>query len=408
MAPFITFFEAGATPGQITNALNTLSNAGGIVLQAWGDSVLIADGSVGVQAALRGMAGIAAVNVGTLLDPDLLGLDLDALGMALAWNVGQSPFYRAAVDSFLAVIENAQVGMASFLPPGGCNTGRNDPVDLLSLGVGAASVPSRLGFAPEGRASVTLMHPERRAMVGTIGIAVLHIDGPDGTAAAVTPTELATANFALSDGLMQLMNRAPASARLVFTPKFHHVKLTVPPSSVPAPVNPAKPTPAEYEAAEKVWRDPALTALGMPIGRAGFRQLVASSRFLFDIDWGFVFVITKYPAAWQAYAPDYRDVVVSYSMVESSLGIGELPFVCAHEIGHTVGALDEYNCSGFSKSGFNGFPNLNCVDTNPLAQPCLMIGHTFDLCPHTIGHFGWGDVDFDGLLDPFDPDFIPL
>ena len=255
MTPFITLFEAGATPGQITNALNTLSNAGGRVLQAWGDSVLIADGSAGAQAALQDMAGVVAVDAGTLFEPEFLDLDLDALGMALAWNVGQSPFYLAAVDSFLAIFENAQVGMASFLPPGGCNTGRNDSVDPVGLGVGAASVPSRLGFMPAGRTSVTLRHPERRAMVGTIGIAVLHIDGPDGTAAAMTPTELATANFALSDGLMQLMNRAPASAHLVFTPKFHHVKLAVPPSSVPAPTNPTKPTLAEYEAAEKVWRD---------------------------------------------------------------------------------------------------------------------------------------------------------
>ena len=30
------------------------------------------------------------------------------------------------------------------------------------------------------------------------------------------------------------------------------------------------------------------------------------------------------------------------------------------------------------------------------------------VCAATIGHFGWGDQDFDGVLDPFDPQFVSL
>jgi hypothetical protein len=186
-----------------------------------------------------------------------------------------------------------------------------------------------------------------------------------------------------------------------------HVVQTVDPSTIPAPADPARLTPAEYDNIERRWRDPALNKLSCGTGRAGFRDLVRQTEFLFDTDWRFVLLLTKYRAAFQGYAPEYRDVIISYAMQPNIL---LLPAILAHEIGHTVRACDEYGprCSILQLCGFNHTPNANCEVSNLATADCLMKNNAASVCFATRGHFGWGDQDLDGVLDPFDPDFISL
>jgi hypothetical protein len=216
----------------------------------------------------------------------------------------------------------------------------------------------------------------------------------------------------LSDAFDGLQKTAPAAAHLVFSPAIQHVEINVNPANIPNPANANDPTAAEFEAMEAVWRDPALTKLGVPTGRAGFRTLVEKSNFLFKVDWGFVVMITKYRAAWPAYAPQHRDVIASFELVKNKIGLDKFAYTLAHEIGHTVEALDEYassNCSVTEKCGFSNFPNANCAVGNLLSVTCLMKSDpTFAVCPATVSHFGWGDQDLDGILDPFDPTFVPF
>jgi hypothetical protein len=67
----------------------------------------------------------------------------------------------------------------------------------------------------------------------------------------------------------------------------------------------------------------------MGTGPQGYRNLVNNSRFLFNVDWSFVFVLTKYRAAFPGYAPFFRDVVISYSMEAAAGLLDILPFIFA-------------------------------------------------------------------------------
>jgi hypothetical protein len=212
-------------------------------------------------------------------------------------------------------------------------------------------------------------------------------------------------------GFEQLLNACPANAHLVFSPAIHHVEIDLDPATVPKPKDPARPTLAEFESCEQLWRDKALLKLGVGTGHAGFRNLVNKSNFLFTPDWAFVLIVTKYPAALSAYAPDYRDVVISFDMFQKGLGLPLLPSAIAHEIGHTVGALDEYSpCSVLSKCGFSNFVNANCEVGNPLSTDCLMKNpqKSSSICMATRSHFGWADQNLNGILDPFDTGFVPF
>lgn len=403
MSIFLTLFDQGATDQNILDAADAISAAAGQVVQAWGDSALIAFGD---PDAARGQPGVAAVVDGPLGALNLLNLDLDTVDIALAWNIGQSPAWQAE----LATAGASGLTGETVMSPLGCSPG----IDIDAVNLPTLAVPGRLGFNGDRMAAGILQHPERRALVGTIGIAIVQIDGPDGTEAAFTGDDWFTALAGVSRGLSMLQDAAPSAAHLLFTLSFSHVKLTVPPGSVPRPADRKKPTSQEYNDAEAAFLFPALAKLGVAADRTGFRQLVANSRFLFSVDWGFVLVVTKYRSAFYAYAPDFRDVVLSYTMVREISSPAILPTAFAHEIGHTVGAKDEYadsNCSLLDPCGFSHTPNANCALNNPFSQPCIMRCDFLPttvavVCPATRLHFGWGDQNGDGVLDPFDPTFI--
>jgi hypothetical protein len=93
---------------------------------------------------------------------------------------------------------------------------------------------------------------------------------------------------------------------------------------------------------------------------------------------------------------------------ELQLRIGSLSFVVAHETGHTVGAKDEYaksECNALDLCGWSNTVNGNCEI--PFGNdPCIMDSGTFKPCNFTRKHFGWNDEDNDGVVDPYDEDYI--
>lgn len=398
MSRFLAVASQTATTSQLTNITDTLQTAGGVMQQAWGTSALITAGGPIVAAALSAQPGMAFLCQGFA---PVAGVNVNDVALALAagWNLMQTPPFDAAWAAFAASPAHEA------LPSDGCGGGEQPTAAPLLPADGLAGL---LGIPANNQIATSLVHRNRRALVNTIGVAILEIDGPPGSVASFQPQERVTAIAAVSRGIDILNNLAPSKAHLVFDVQIHRVQLAVDPATIPSAADPAWPTAAEYERIEKTWRDPALTALSCPTGRDGFRDLVQRSRFLFNTDWGFVLVLTKYRAAFAGYAPNYRDVVISYSMQPNVL---VLPSVVAHEIGHTVGAFDEYGpkCSILHQCGFNHGPNVNCEVGNQFASvDCLMKNNASTVCLATQGHFGWGDQDFDGVLDPFDPDFISL
>lgn len=275
--------------------------------------------------------------------------------------------------------------------------------------------------------------------VGNISVGIIIVDGKTGTEAAFTAGEKLNVAIEVSQGfdlLYRLKSKASmggTSVPLFFMTRTDVVKLDLDPALVPAP--PAKGTEANtsdhYERREKIWRDPALQALGLSSGETGvsqYRQKLmegsawAAAPSLPDL--AYVVFVTKYMAKWMAYArPSAGKITVCYPWVADktetnadgtggfrntgSKGWGEENFdrVFAHESCHIFGAPDEYkdsNCNGSVKAGHLKIENRNCAMTNPGSVPCLMKDSTESLCSDTPGHLGWVDRNGNGVLDVFE------
>lgn len=412
MSNFITILNPLVTGTQATSALLTLVNAGGRLLQAWGNSILIADGEQSAQNAVRSLGpfqGIALVTDGPIQNIDLLGLVPELKTVLEAWNLSLTPEYQAGLNQLLAL----NLPMDNYLAPGGCNYSSQfaGTLDRGFQALGGLFGPLPIPILPP-----PLRYPNRRALVGNIGVAVLMIDGKDGTEAAFSASEAMGALAAIKLGLQKLQEQAPAGARLIFHPFLWGAKLDIDPGSVPRPVDPKNPTRQEYQNAEAVWLNEAFKQLRLQAGIQvrdgldGLQDIVKNSRFMFNVDWGYTIVITKYRAGWPAYVSDSRDVFISYLMWEEhrvNLQVDPLPVVVAHETGHTVEAYDEYasNCNSLDLCGWSHTVNGNCY--NPFeGDPCIMNKGIFSPCTYTRRHFGWADHDNDGVVDPYDQDYV--
>jgi hypothetical protein len=362
---------------------------------SWGTSALMVDGDAAARDAIR------ALGVGVWNEPVAVKDVAEPFIRELltAWNIGLSPSYqgeRAAA---------AALDPASLLAPAGCTPGAID----ANLSLGDVATGGVLGGRTEHGFAPSVARRDRRALVGTIGVVVLQIDGPPGSVAAFSLDEWASVMISLANGFDILTTLAPRNAHLVFVADVRRAQLMLDPGAVPVPGNATDPAADDYARIEATWRDPALAQLGAHSGREGFRDLARSGRWLFDPDWVLIVVVTKYRAAWPGYAPDYRDVVISYSMERELGALGRMPEIFAHEMCHTVGAMDEYGkCSMLQKGGFANLANLNCQNGNIFSVSCLMRDLSRSACPPTGGQVGWCDFTANGVLDPFDTDFVPF
>ena len=220
----------------------------------------------------------------------------------------------------------------------------------------------------------------------------------------------------------------------MFVSRIDTVKLDLDPATVPAPTTHAthKTSHAEYERYESVWRDPALTALGCSTGNAGIADYVQK---LMSRSWptltgapdaAYAVFVTKYMANWMAYTDQSLSrMVMSYLWLvdqtpvnnadqtggfrnTGAMGWGEANFfrVFAHESGHVFGAPDEYaesNCTTTATAGHLHLANSNCEVSNSASVDCLMKRNTEAICSATPGHWGWADLNGNGVLDVLEP-----
>jgi len=154
--------------------------------------------------------------------------------------------------------------------------------------------------------------------------------------------------------------------------------------------------------AEDKWRDPALTALGFPVGSAGVAQLTDFFQGAVAAQFGYVAFFTKMPTAWFAYANSGWPKVVMRRTSGAFDSWTSLDSIFAHETGHIFGAPDEYassNCVCTSSHGrFFTEVNGNCDNCATTPVNCLMKNNTLtSLCAFTPPHIGW-----EAFLDTID------
>ena len=111
-------------------------------------------------------------------------------------------------------------------------------------------------------------------------------------------------------------------------------------------------------AAELVWLNPVMAAMGGSPGAQGARDYVIANKG--ENQWGFFMFFTKYPMPKGGYATGaYRKLGISRGEFFS-----DLEEVIAHETGHIFGGTDEYSTSGCSCEDLKGYffrePNGNC------------------------------------------------
>lgn len=242
-----------------------------------------------------------------------------------------------------------------------------------------------------GVSDVALAPPTIPALTGTIAVGVLTVDGP--AEAQFGASEHLDVTVGILHAFDILYRNAPRSARLVFLAEQRRTAVSVPPFVVPAPV-PNQTSFEQLENRERIWRDPALQALGLLPGFAGLdqyrNQLMARNWTAGPPEKAIVAVVTKYNTGWFAYAANGR-FVVQLPWATSQVGIDNVDRVMAHEACHLFGALDEYQpCNPLTASGPFGALNGNCL-VSPLLPhaACLMGGESDDMCPWTRAHVGW-------------------
>lgn len=251
-------------------------------------------------------------------------------------------------------------------------------------------------------------------LIGTTAVGLVVVDGP-GTAAFTASEKLRIAVEVANgfDILYRLSKHSPVNPHLLFLAETNYVTLTMDPTTVPAPSGDKSKTSAEISSIEPVWRDEALSKLGYSKGQAGieaYQQALLKKSWAVGVtpQWAYVVFFTKYNAGWLAYARNNLWLVMQYTYLTSTnpwgvtaAGGPNLDRVFAHETGHIFGAPDEYgSCTTGGAYGFLKVPNGNCEAGNPGSVACLMRGNTEDVCPSTLGHWGWVDANNDGKLDP--------
>jgi hypothetical protein len=277
----------------------------------------------------------------------------------------------------------------------------------------------------------------RDFMVGNIAVGVVIVDGKAGSEAEFTLAEKLTVAVEVSQAfdvlyrLKGVVTAGRTKVPLFFMAQIDTVKLDLDPASVPAP--PTKGSEAntsdQYEKREKVWRDPALQALGLSAGQTGVSQyvqkLMAKAWALATPDAAYVIFFTKYMAKWMAYADQSLGrVTMCYPWLADqtaanadgtggfrntgATGWGDtnIDRVVAHESSHIFGAPDEYassNCTVSANAGHLQIANSNCEVSNATSVDCLMKNNTAAMCPATPGHLGWVDRNNNGTLDVLEP-----
>jgi hypothetical protein len=250
-------------------------------------------------------------------------------------------------------------------------------------------------------------------LVGRVAVRAIVVNGPAGSAAKFSRSELAgidAINLRATVILSALAAAQPTPPRIRWALHTTVVPVAAPP--LPTATTPSL-DPALVGPRETPWRDAALQHLVGQTGAAGLLALRAAS--IGGADHCISVFWTRYECSFAAYSRDrLAMLVMCWPMIareRQGRGIQVAPRHLAHEICHLFGAPDEYSpCTvldsthqvdAFDGYGDLDFPNFNCESTNPSPADCLMRSNTELICPTTAVHLGWVDSNRDGILDVF-------
>jgi hypothetical protein len=258
-------------------------------------------------------------------------------------------------------------------------------------------------------------------LVGFIAVGTVFVEGPSGTAQAFTEAERSAVELSVIRGeqLLCRLSQAFSPNRFLQCSFFNESRsVVINPGPIPAPTNTEGDRPRrdrEITAIERHWLDLALRALGFPSSPSLAPGVFRYQSELRQKNWrvtqkpreAAVIIVTKFNTGYSAYVGDSGQVCLQFDWLcdtsgnfrgtgVSGFGIESLDRTVAHELGHVFGGLDEYEpCSANQTSGPRPTNNMNCVRHGP----CLMNHNTNTLCPETVEHFGWLDLDGDGVVD---------
>lgn len=261
-------------------------------------------------------------------------------------------------------------------------------------------------------------------LVGVMAVGTVFVEGPAGTLEAFTEAERAIVRGAVLSAEMALwrFSKQFSPDHVVQCSFFNEERIAViSPGFISPPTNTtANPElrSSEIDTREQQWRDLALAAIGFPTPVGETDVAAGYRRSLLHKNWGVpqkprrsvVLFVTKFPTGWMAYALEpHSRLTVQFDWISSRStnfqstgtkghGIQNLDAVIAHELGHIFGGLDEYGpCNSTETSGPRPTTNANCGSPTP--DPCLMRHNHLTLCPATVEHLGWVDLDGDGHVD---------
>jgi IPT/TIG domain len=266
------------------------------------------------------------------------------------------------------------------------------------------------------------MTPE---LVGLIAVGTVIVEGAPGTAQAFTEAERSAVHLSVirAEQALSRFSQRFSPNRFLQCSFFNELRsVVINPGAISRPTNTTQNLALrnqEIVSIEKQWRNVALRALGFPSPEGSGDPLLRYQDELLLKDWrvpqkprnAVVIFVTKFNMGWLAYMPDQGQVSLQFDWLcdtsddfrgtgAGGVGIQNLDRVITHELGHVFGGLDEYGpCLTITTSGPRPTMNLNCGGPDP----CLMRNNAATLCLATVDHFGWVDLDGDGVVDAARP-----
>jgi hypothetical protein len=262
-------------------------------------------------------------------------------------------------------------------------------------------------------------------LVGLMAVGVVLVEGAPGTPQAFTDAERAAVTAAATKAtllLSRLSRTYSPDGRALCRFLLETTSVTIAPGPVPPPTNTLHDKArrdAEIVDRRSRWMPGVRAALGV-----GFIGEYCENHLQLK-DWGVplkprrgvVVLVTKFPMGWMAHAggEGSSTAFVHYDWCVSTgpylgtgaagPGLANLDRVIAHEIGHLFGGLDEYlPCVVSETAGPRPTTNANCGGLDR----CLMKDNDPVLCPASVEHLGWVDLDGDGIVDATPPSVTGL
>lgn len=239
-------------------------------------------------------------------------------------------------------------------------------------------------------------------MCGKIAVVLLIVSGTGPRVIPASDVTQATAETLMGLGFLQSLNPV-ANVEFILANDLFNPKKPIQVGVQVEPCTVQECGEGEEELCEQ-WLNDAMLKLGYSPNRGGVANLAQDAKAVAGADSAYVVAITRYRVCYYAYASLGGSLLV-IGYTTSTMSIGKIHRVVAHESCHIFSASDEYSdkrqpCEKlFGDVSTLGVPNHNSIDCewNP-PEPgwtpitCLM-GDFFplDLCEFTRWQVGWNN-----------------